>query len=54
MEADRIAAIRGHKVILYEQKNELGGQVLVAARAPSRKEFGEVTRYLSMQIEKGG
>ena len=54
MEAARIAAIRGHQVILYEKENELGGQVNLAAKAPYQSDFGEVTRYLSSQIKKLG
>jgi len=37
MEAARVAALRGHKVTLYEKSSELGG-VFIAAAAPSFKE----------------
>ena len=33
-EAARVAATRGHKVTLLEQGKRLGGQLLIAARAP--------------------
>ncbi|MCK0508155.1 FAD-dependent oxidoreductase [Aromatoleum anaerobium] len=38
-EAARVAAMRGHKVILIEQGKRLGGQLLIAARAPGRDSF---------------
>lgn len=52
MEAARVAALRGHEVVLYEKDNRLGGQVNIAALAPTRQEIGNVTRYLSRQLEK--
>ncbi len=54
MEVARVAAIRGHQVTLFERSHELGGQVLLAARAPFRAEFGDITRYLSAQLSKLG
>lgn len=51
MEVARVASLRGHEVILYEQSDELGGQVNLAAKAPGREEFGGVTRYLIKQME---
>lgn len=38
-EAARIAALRGHRVTLLEQGKRLGGQLLIAARAPGRDSF---------------
>lgn len=54
MEAARVAALRGHEVILYEATPELGGQVRTAARAPSRAEYGRSINWLTHQIEKLG
>jgi mycofactocin system FadH/OYE family oxidoreductase 2 len=54
LEAARIAAIRGHKVTLYEKRNELGGQIIVATKVPSRSELGESIRYLSYQLRNLG
>src|SRR6266566_5304882 len=34
LEAARMAAPRGHRVVLFEKDTQLGGQVLLAARAP--------------------
>jgi mycofactocin system FadH/OYE family oxidoreductase 2 len=54
MEAARVARLRGHRVTLYEKEKELGGQVNLAAKVPSRQEFGDVTRYLGQQVKKLG
>ncbi|MEE8346264.1 MAG: FAD-dependent oxidoreductase, partial [Dehalococcoidia bacterium] len=54
MEAARVAALRGHEVVLFEKRPELGGQVNIHARAPMRAEFREVTDYLAMQVSKLG
>lgn len=54
MEAARVAALRGHDVILYEKENQLGGQVNTLVKAPDRDEFGQATRYLATQINKLG
>jgi NADPH-dependent 2,4-dienoyl-CoA reductase/sulfur reductase-like enzyme len=50
LEAARVAAGRGHEVILYEAGPALGGQVLVAGRAPFRPGYGEVTGWLARQL----
>ena len=52
METARVAAERGHEVVLLERDTELGGQVKIAAKAPGREEFGEVSRYLERQIKR--
>ncbi len=54
MECARILAERGHAVVLYEKEAELGGQIHVITRVPSRHEFGGIVRYLSRQVEKLG
>ncbi len=54
MEAARVAALRGHKVTLYEKNKELGGQLLVASIAPFKAEIKELIRYLAGQIKKAG
>jgi len=52
MEAARVAALRGHNVILMEKSNELGGQLLLAAIPPGKGEITELIRYLSVQLGK--
>ncbi len=54
MEAARIAALRGHKVRLYEAKEQLGGQVNILAKVPIRAEFADLTRWQAKQVEKLG
>lgn len=41
MHAAIVATERGHRVTLLERGRELGGQLLVAARAPTRREVAE-------------
>ena len=52
MEAARVAALRGHKVTLYERQNELGGQLIPAAVPPHKGELPKLNRYLAYQLEK--
>jgi len=52
LEAARMAALRGHRVVLFETAAELGGQVLLAARAPARAEYAGIVRFLAAQIRK--
>jgi NADPH-dependent 2,4-dienoyl-CoA reductase/sulfur reductase-like enzyme len=52
MEAARVAATRGHKVVIYEKESQVGGQVNILSKAPGRDEFNQVTRYLSAQLKK--
>jgi mycofactocin system FadH/OYE family oxidoreductase 2 len=54
MKAAEIAARRGHRVTLFEKNSELGGQVNLAQKGPFREEFGEVTHWLQIQLEKLG
>jgi len=54
MEAARVAALRGHEVILYEKEGELGGQVNLAAKLPGREEISQVARWLELQLKKLG
>jgi N,N-dimethylglycine/sarcosine dehydrogenase len=54
LEAARMAAIRGHRLVLFEKAAELGGQVLLAARAPERAEYAGIARFLAAQVRKLG
>ncbi len=54
LEAARVAALRGHTVSLYERTGELGGQVIIAAKAPGRSEIAGIARWLIPQVEKAG
>jgi 2,4-dienoyl-CoA reductase (NADPH2) len=48
------AAERGHKVDLYEQSSEIGGQFNYAKQIPGKEEFYETLRYYARKIEVTG
>ena len=50
MEAAFIAAVRGHDVSLYEQENELGGQIGLTAVPPGKEEFSAVGDFLKGEL----
>ena len=54
LEAARVARLRGHQVVLFEKSGELGGQTLIARRAPGRQDFDGATRWSSAQCQKLG
>lgn len=54
LEAARMAALRGHRVTLWERDERLGGQVAIAALAPSRSGLAGITRWLEGQARKLG
>ena len=56
MEAARVAALRGHQVILYEREHKLGGLLPVAAvvKGLEIEDLPAIIRYLEHQITKLG
>jgi NADPH-dependent 2,4-dienoyl-CoA reductase/sulfur reductase-like enzyme len=52
LEAARTAAERGHKVTLFEQEKELGGQLFIAAIPPHKQEIDSTREYLVSQLKK--
>lgn len=54
LEAARVAAARGHSVVLFEKSARLGGQTLIANRAPGRQDFDGATRWSGIQCRKLG
>ncbi len=54
MKAAAVAAERGHRVILFEQAPELGGQVKLARQLPGREEFGGIVTNLSQELNRHG
>lgn len=45
LEAARVAAIRGHKVDVYEKEDKIGGQILIAAVPPRKDEILRSVEY---------
>ncbi len=54
MECARVAAERGHRVVLFERGARLGGQVNLVMRTPARENFEEITLYFERQLAKLG
>jgi 2-enoate reductase len=54
MEAARVAAIRGHRVSLYEKGKKLGGLVRRAAKPEFKKDLRRLLAWYERQIEKSG
>ena len=54
MEAARVAAERGHSVVLFERAERLGGQVRLAMKTPMRESFEEIILYGERQLAKLG
>jgi NADPH-dependent 2,4-dienoyl-CoA reductase/sulfur reductase-like enzyme len=54
LECARVAALRGHEVVLLERATALGGQVRAASRLPGRSELAQVVDWLADQCESAG
>ena len=54
MEAARVAAERGHQVVLFERSERLGGQVKLVMKTPMRESFEEIIRFGEKQLPKLG
>ncbi|CDX42586.1 putative N-methylproline demethylase [Mesorhizobium sp. SOD10] len=54
MEAARVSAERGHKVVLFEAASKLGGQVLLAARTSWRKDLISIVDWRVAELERLG
>ncbi len=52
MEAARVAALRGHDVTLYDKENQMGGQLLFAAKPAGKDKLLWVRDYLETQLKK--
>ena len=52
LEAARVAALRKHRVIVFEKNHEVGGQNIIAGKVAGRQEIQGVTRWLLGQVEK--
>ncbi|MBR9870769.1 MAG: NADPH-dependent 2,4-dienoyl-CoA reductase [Gammaproteobacteria bacterium] len=49
-----VAAERGHKVTLFDDASEIGGQFNVAKLIPGKEEFYETLRYFRVMLDKHG
>lgn len=54
LECARVAARRGHEVVLLERDTRLGGQVRAAAKAPQRGELAQITEWLERRCKEAG
>ncbi len=54
MEAARVAALRGHQVVLAEATGELGGMMNFAARLPKRHGIADITKWQEAEIFRLG
>lgn len=54
MEFARVSALRGHHVTLFDKNSELGGQLLLASKAPYRQGMLDIAHYLKSQLKKSG
>jgi len=52
MEAARVAALRGHQVLLFEKDSRLGGQLNIAAIPPHKGDIVPWVKYLAREVEK--
>ena len=54
MEAARVAAERGHRVVLFEASERLGGGVKLAMLPPMRESFEEIIKFFERQLPQLG
>jgi len=52
--AAEMLAEKGHEVILFEKSDGLGGQLLLASKAPYASEFGTIPEYFERVLPKKG
>jgi len=54
LEAARVAAMRGHSVVVFEAAAEPGGQVLVGAKAGWRRDLSAIVKWLADEVARSG
>src|SRR6185436_3538512 len=54
LEAARVSALRGHKVVLFEAADKPGGQILLAAKLQRRREIVGIAEWLASEVEALG
>lgn len=54
LEAARVGASRGHRVVVFEREEQVGGQALLASWAPHRGSMADIGDYLSRELRRLG
>ena len=54
LEAARVARERGHDVVLFEKNSYVGGQIMLAAKAPQREQMAGIVRWFDMETKRLG
>ncbi len=54
MEAARVAALKGHEVLLFEKEKELGKQIELAALPPGKNDVRDLKQFLINQVNQLG
>jgi NADPH-dependent 2,4-dienoyl-CoA reductase/sulfur reductase-like enzyme len=54
LEAARVAAKRGHEVVLHEKTDRLGGQIHLLAKTPFRQDYLQIATWLERQARRSG
>ena len=54
MEAARVVALRGHRVVLFEKDPAPGGQLTVAALPPYKEDIAPFIKYMSDRLAEAG
>ncbi|MDA4130397.1 MAG: FAD-dependent oxidoreductase [Thaumarchaeota archaeon] len=51
LEAARVAAMRGHDVVVYEKETKAGGQVNIGKLVPGRSDISSIVTWLEAQLK---
>ncbi len=54
MEAARVAALRGHSVMLFEAREQLGGALALWAKLPGRENYGTAIGWWAGELDRLG
>lgn len=54
LEAARVARERGHDVVLFEKNDHVGGQIMLAAKAPQREQMAGIVRWFDLETRRLG
>jgi len=52
MEAARIAAMRGHRVTIFDKQSDLGGQLNIADKPPAKGDISRLTAYYEEEVDR--